>query len=44
MVKSNVLKLTTDGLFAALFMMLFGSILTPAYKDYKKTMKDNPAL
>ena len=24
MVKSNVLKLTTDGLFAALFMMLFG--------------------
>lgn len=42
MVKANVLKLTTDALFSALFMALFGMILGPAYQKHKKVMKDEP--
>lgn len=44
MIKANVLKLGSDALFSALFALLFGAILNPAYKDYKKNMKDNPVL
>ena len=44
MIKANVLKLGSDALFSALFALLFGAILSPAYKDYKKNMKDNPVL
>lgn len=40
--KANMYKLTSDLLLWALFAALFQLALTPAYKDYKKTMKDNP--
>ena len=42
MIKANVMKLTTDSLFAALFMALFGAFITPAYKAAKKDMVNRP--
>lgn len=44
MVKANVMKLGSDALFYSLLAALFGLLLGPEYKDYKKTMKDNPVI
>ena len=44
MVKANVFKLTSDALMFALLGSLFGLLLTPAYKEHKKTAADNPVL
>jgi hypothetical protein len=42
--KANSLKLTSDGLMWLLWALFFKLAADPAYKDYKKTMKDNPVL
>ena len=42
--KANVAKLESDALLWALWALFFTLIADPAYKDYKKTMKDNPVL
>ena len=39
---ANIRKLLTDLLASLLFTMLFKHVITPAYKDYKKEMVDNP--
>lgn len=44
MVKANVFKLTSDALMFALLGSLFSLLLTPAYKEHKKTAADNPVL
>ena len=44
MVKANVFKLTSDALMFALLGSLFGLLLTPAYKEHKKTAADNPVI
>lgn len=44
MVKANVFKLTSDALMFALLGSLFSLLLTPAYKEHKKTATDNPIL
>ena len=42
--KANCAKLGSDALMWLLWTLLFELIGNPAYKDYKKTMKDNPVL
>lgn len=42
--KANSLKLTSDGLMWLLWALFFKLAADPAYKDHKKTMKDNPVL
>lgn len=44
MVKANVFKLTSDALMWMLLAALFGLVLSPAYKEHKKTAQDNPVL
>ncbi len=44
MVKANVFKATSDALMYALLYSLFSLLFTPAYKGFKKTMVDNPAI
>lgn len=42
--KANVYKLGSDALMWLLWTLFFRLIADPAYKDYKKTMPENPVL
>lgn len=42
--KANMRKLISDLLMWALFAMLFGLALDPAYKEHKKNAADNPVI
>ena len=44
MERANLMKAFTDAIIAFLFLLLFKCALDPAYKDYKKEMKNNPAI
>lgn len=42
--KANMRKLLSDLLMWLLFLMIFKLAITPKYKEYKKSMEDNPLL
>lgn len=42
--RANLMKLSSDALMALFYWLLFSLVLDPAYKNYKKNMKDTPVV
>lgn len=42
--RANLMKLSSDALMALFYWLLFSLVLDPEYKEYKKSMKDNPVV